>query len=599
VGLTGFNRRAIFHTIARLAILLALTVFLPSRTGLAQDSSSPDEQSSGTVLSGGISNDDSGGGGDVFSTNGSSGGDEFNSNAGGGGDEFNSNGGGGGDEFNSNGGGGGDEFNSNGGGGGPYAYPTPPPRFPCGPNALENQAWGGAFASGFLGMLRPLVERACPYNIAPRRRPSGPPVFVYYYINGMNTPVSRIYDPNNPDYWGNWRGSCITEHDTFAQNVLGKTVSSPDIPRPTGAGAFVSIKVANETDVMYPPTCNVSGKDPWGGNWYTRNCTGSNVNNAWLAKLLCAFLDPPNGFRGGQLFGGSISPTDLFECIRQSNLYNIPIVGPDPLNLPLWRAYTIRPGIDYTTNQEVVVKIVNSIRAIYAKELQSGSTQRHYFIVVGHSQGNFFVEGVAYKLYKSDALGQQIFWNRLGIISLGSPTSYNSLPPNWIAAKLKHRTRTDDGINVLLVANVLLQSVLHTQLFKIPWPMGGDDSPLWNWRTDPRITFFGASNFDQAKKLIGLDFALMGATPPQGPSLWSLQNPELYEPLLNSHLVDNYLSDPTATKQGVPISDDLYKYLYRVTSPSSPPLLGTIKSDLVLLKTSLLNQPGTLQAKGP
>lgn len=53
----------------------------------------------------------------------------------------------------------------------PAPYPTPPPRFPCGPNAIENQAWGGA-PSGFLGLLGSIVASRCPsYLRQPRRRP--------------------------------------------------------------------------------------------------------------------------------------------------------------------------------------------------------------------------------------------------------------------------------------------------------------------------------------------------------------------------------------------------------------------------------------------
>jgi len=65
------------------------------------------------------------------------------------------------------------------------------------------------------------------------------------------------------------------------------------------------------------------------------------------------------------------------------------------------------------------------------------------------------------------------------------------------------------------------------------------------------------------------------------------------------HLLDNYLDDPAATTPGVPISDHLYNYLYRVTSPPVPPLLGKVRSDLRQLKRTLLQQSGTLQAKGP
>ena len=74
----------------------------------------------------------------------------------------------------------GDEPNPSYSGDGPYIgheegepapYPTPPPMFPCGPNAIENQAWGGA-PSGFLGLLGSIVASRCPsYLRQPRRRP--------------------------------------------------------------------------------------------------------------------------------------------------------------------------------------------------------------------------------------------------------------------------------------------------------------------------------------------------------------------------------------------------------------------------------------------
>ncbi len=480
MSLPRFKGCSVTMSIATLVAVLALAILLLSTIGSAQDGSSPDEQSSGSVLQGSVSSGDSGGGGDVFSSGG--GGD----NTGGGGDVFSSGGGdnSGGDTFSSGGGddGGGPDV-YNGTGDTPSAYPTPPPRFPCGPNAIENQAWGGPMASGFLGLLAPIVTQACVKTYAPRRRrqaPSGPPVFVYYYINGMNTPGTKIYDPYSTKYAGNWRGSCVTEHDTFAQNVLGLPVRSPDIPKPSMVLVPYSVKVANEIDVMYPPTCNVSGTDPWGGDWYTQNCTDDVKNQSWPVQALCGFLKTPNGFRGGELFDISMSPTDLFECVRQSSFLGIRDL----------KTLQVQSGIGYTKNQDLVLRIVNSIRSIYSKELQTGSTQRHYFIVTGHSQGNFFAEGVAYNLYTSDALGKQIFWNRLGVISLGSPTSYNSLPSNWIATKLTHRTRKDDGINILLVTNTLVQSIFGRQLTKIPWPLAGDDPPLWNWPNNQGMGFF-------------------------------------------------------------------------------------------------------------
>lgn len=57
------------------------------------------------------------------------------------------------------------------------------------------------------------------------------------------------------------------------------------------------------------------------------------------------------------------------------------------------------------------------------------SRGKNFFILIAHSQGNFFAEGVAYRLlYFEGASGQEIFNSRLGILSLGSPTNYSSLP---------------------------------------------------------------------------------------------------------------------------------------------------------------------------
>jgi hypothetical protein len=90
---------------------------------------------------------------------------------GGGGDQFNSNsddsGDGDGDSYNSNSDD--DEGSSEGGRATAVPYPTPPPRFPCGPNALENQAWGGPAASSFLGALSALIVPNCMPRPAPTR----------------------------------------------------------------------------------------------------------------------------------------------------------------------------------------------------------------------------------------------------------------------------------------------------------------------------------------------------------------------------------------------------------------------------------------------
>src|SRR5271155_3537669 len=124
-SLPHFNDRAI----TRLVALVAFAILWPSTIGLAQDATSPDEQGGNSVLQG------SSGGGDAFSSG--SGNNPGDTNSGGGPDSYNRNGGGDNgspDSYNSNGGGDGNPNDNT-----PTGYSTPPPRFPCGPNALENQ----------------------------------------------------------------------------------------------------------------------------------------------------------------------------------------------------------------------------------------------------------------------------------------------------------------------------------------------------------------------------------------------------------------------------------------------------------------------------
>ena len=60
-------------------------------------------------------------------------------------------------------------------------------------------------------------------------------------------------------------------------------------------------------------------------------------------------------------------------------------------------------GIEATVNMDPVLAIATAIVSIYQKERaasKSAQPIKNYFIVVGHSQGNFFVEGVGYRLMR-------------------------------------------------------------------------------------------------------------------------------------------------------------------------------------------------------
>src|SRR5262249_26888465 len=146
---------------------------------------------------------------------------------------------------------------------------------------------------------------------------------------------------------------------------------------------------------------------------------------------------------------------------------------------------------EFTAELPTVRTIVDAIIGIYEQEKaqrEAGRPVKNYFIVVGHSQGNFFVEGVAYRLrysarYSYSGAGRDISATRLGIVSLASPTSYDSLPSDFVVSKIVHHTRADDAINIL----VPLAAVIPN---KHPWPLAGADAALWPWKRPAPQRFF-------------------------------------------------------------------------------------------------------------
>jgi len=92
-------------------------------------------------------------------------------------------------------------------------------------------------------------------------------------------------------------------------------------------------------------------------------------------------------------------------------------------------------GINHSAKLPEVQDVVRRITEIYDSEKrtqQGGTTEVNYFIVIGHSQGNFFAEGVAYALQHQAGSGAAVFAKRFGVIALASPTSYDSLPDSFV-----------------------------------------------------------------------------------------------------------------------------------------------------------------------
>jgi len=66
-------------------------------------------------------------------------------------------------------------------------------------------------------------------------------------------------------------------------------------------------------------------------------------------------------------------------------------------------------------------------------------------------------------------------------------------------------------------------------------------------------------------------------------------NHALYTPLMNSHLIDNYLTSPTLTRPGQPLNFKVLRYLDMPKMLSvPPPVLDDVRERLRLLKAALI-----------
>ena len=73
-------------------------------------------------------------------------------------------------------------------------------------------------------------------------------------------------------------------------------------------------------------------------------------------------------------------------------------------------------------------------------------------------------------------------------------------------------------------------------------------------------------------------------------------NHALYTPLMNSHLLDNYLTDPTLTMPGKPVSPRVLEYLPGLKAEPPfvpPPVLTAVRTGLLELKSTLYRMAGS------
>jgi hypothetical protein len=162
-----------------------------------------------------------------------------------------------------------------------------------------------------------------------------------------------------------------------------------------------------------------------------------------------------------------------------------------------------------------------------------------------------------------------------------------------------HHTRADDAINMV--------ATIHTALGwfglsgKQPWTP--NDPMLWPWPTgggwDWTFGLIPANGTKLAQSLFGwdqmnCDLNKRVCDPSKGTFMRRLgyasgvtKNPELYAPLMNSHLLDNYMDVPPATLPAQSLKWDPSLVPWRF-SPRTTAVLNCIRRDLLQLKTNLL-----------
>jgi hypothetical protein len=414
-------------------------------------------------------------------------------------------------------------------------------------------------------------------------------VFHYFYINGINTPEG---DRNNVT-----RGTYVFERAVVTQNLLDLT---PDVPLRTQPPIGASpIKVANEVDVMEEETHNPSGKDVNHEKLWREQCEATFASGASSEEQTAADRLCDAAASIGAFVDNGMSPGDLLECFRQSlNVKSLAIFSVTSLGRLMTLvslmndAITKRPlaDVEFTEKDPLVEKVAGRIVEIFKGEggRSYQNDKINFFIVIGHSQGNFFVEGVANRLYSLEGDdGSYVFANRLGLVSLASPTAYETLPEPFREERIAHVTREDDMIKVVNATSAL---------GKRPWP-DEDIPPLWPWKPDALARTSDPS-------WVAPKFGMA----PNNKFFNPEQDNALYTPLMNSHLVENYLTNPTATLPCIPLnlgfvaSAELTRYcvgrsaaanLFGANgraSPVSPPVVDIVRNRLRDLKSQLIEK---------
>jgi len=350
-------------------------------------------------------------------------------------------------------------------------------------------------------------------------------IFHYYYINGINTPM----DQKGPDGKPERRGTYRAEYGLVKDNIVARV-------------KHFDRHASSEIDLMEKPTHNPSGADPTVEPLFRWACVFPLLHNRKVELPGCRFVG--HGIdcikRNMTLINGT--PGDFLESFRQS------IPGSALLG-----------GTRLAADAQLVREMVQDmIRIDRSAGRGTPGQPEHYYIVVAHSQGNFFAEDLAQHL----ATNQRTLARRTGILGLASPTDYADVRHTGIP--IITLTRGDDII--LIVEDTLRVGPFH--MLKRPAP---PNLPPF----DPTVVVNAPGNVwafwwnlpgEAWRRLSGAAHGIWHCVLRHPPTS---SNDSVFDvPRVNAHVIDSYLLEP-------------------LPPPGKNPVLNKVLQNVVALKEAL------------
>lgn len=380
-------------------------------------------------------------------------------------------------------------------------------------------------------------------------------VFHYFYINGLNTAAGL---PGLEQ-----EGTCEGER-IMVQRLLNELKEPGKLEEPTcnpsgrtrnlGLQAIGMALIIGETSDQtlrqatseYRYSNNYIPLDPM---QFVNCIRAGNIPSNFNVMDPKTYLEP----------GGVMAPGDIGEAYKQAKIVET--------KLRVWGGgtyYSRESGTTYSMSDPLVSEIVNKINKTVEEEKIAKDNKENYFIIIAHSQGNFFAESVAERLKSMPNLAnsKEKLLSRFGVLALASPTNYPDTPELLVMGF----TRENDAILEL--------NKIHPEVIQIENGPSGESFSLTRETKiktpmPPTLPPLGKSEPLIKDKIIAGDFwdGLLRALVRLGSSVRCFLNSSTSGPPpsnLLAHLLPNYLgynsaNFPTAGSPSQPFTPLVFK----------------------------------------